>query len=118
MPCRTPDDPQKWWAADMNQALYVYKKELRELLRDRRVRTSAILGPFLMVFLMVSTMGGAVHAATNAHAQKIHVVNPDPHKPILAALKQSDPKTHEPRAEIIPITSVDEGKKLASDGKA
>lgn len=92
-----------------NQALYVYKKELRELMRDRRVRTSAILGPFLMVFLMISTMGGAVHAATQQHAQKIHVVNPKSDNPLLSALKSSD---------IVPVASVDAGRKLVESGKA
>jgi sodium transport system permease protein len=94
-----------------NQALYVYRKELRELLRDRRVRTSAILGPFLMVFLMISTMGGAVHAATQAHSQKIHVVNPKGDNPLLSGLKAAG-------VDLVSVASMDEGRQLVEKGKA
>ena len=94
------------------QILYVYRKEFRELMRDRRVRSSAVLLPFIMVFMMMMLMGTAIKAATNKHNFKIHIVKPS--GPFMAALEQDK----EFRDSIIPIDSLDEGKQLLAKGKA
>jgi sodium transport system permease protein len=93
------------------QILTVFKKEFRELMRDRRVRSSAIIGPFLMVFMMMMVMGTAIKAATGPSNAKIHVVNPDESDPIIKLLRLG-------KVTIVPIASVSEGKNLLAKGKA
>ena len=94
-----------------NQALQVFKKETREMFRDKRVRSSAILGPFLLVFVMMMSFGSLIDKVTKPHAVKIHVVNPQPDNPVLHVDKESP-------LQIVPIKSIDEGRELIGSGKA
>ena len=99
------------------QILYVYKKELRELMRDRRVRSSAIIGPFLMVFMIMMVMGTAIKAATNKHNFKVHVVGLDLSNPLIQTLEETKNKD-DVKPQLVSISSVDEGKNLLKAGKA
>src|SRR5262249_54308458 len=92
------------------QMLTVYKKEVRELMRDRRVRSSAIIGPFLMVFVMMSVMGAAIKTATSKGNVKIHIVKPSANNLLLSYLQNA--KDEENKNAIVLVDSVDEGKQL------
>jgi len=89
--------------------LKVYRKELRDMFRDKRVRTSAIFGPIFLIFVLLmifSTVFGTLGKPQNT---KIHVVRTD--SPLLAALKAH-------KYNVIEVATLDEGKKLLQDGKA
>lgn len=93
------------------QVLTVFKKEFREMMRDRRVRSSAIIGPFLMVFAMMLLLGTAISAATKTGNIKYHVVQPDDSDPLVQQLRKNN-------SQVIPLISMDEGKQLLAKGKA
>lgn len=89
---------------------FVFLKEFRELMRDRRVRSSALIGPFLMVFMMMMVMGTAINATTQSRST-IHVVRANADTQVIENLK-SDNSTVEF------IDSLSEGKQLLAKGKA
>ena len=41
----------------MSPTLHVFRKEIREILRDKRVRNAATLMPLFIVFLLMSLFG-------------------------------------------------------------
>lgn len=55
-------------------AIRVFLKEGRELLRDKRVRSSAIMGPFLIIMLLMSTLGTLMEKVGAKSAMKIHYI--------------------------------------------
>jgi len=112
-----------------NQTMIVFKKEFREMMRDKRVRSSAILGPFIMVFVLMTIMGTALSTVTGKHTIKVHVVNSRDDDPLVRAMKSGKPisltlgRKAKPgddadTFEIVNVGSVEEGKKLLAKGKA
>jgi len=96
------------------QILSVFKKEMRELLRDRRVRSSAIIGPFLMVFVMMFVMGTAINTiVSDKNAIKVHVVAPRDDDALMRALKKEKDKY-----TVVAVDSDAAGRELLAKGKA
>lgn len=93
----------------MKTLLHVYKKEIRDMFRDKRVRSSAIFGPIFVLVLMLTLIGFVSNSVRKKEGQKLHVIKSD--SPVVAALRAS-------KYDIVEVASVDEGKKLIKDGKA
>ncbi len=93
----------------MKDALKVTRKEIREILRDKRVRNAAFVAPMFVIFLMMMLFGFLGETIGKHENQRIHVVGGD--NSLIKLLKAS-------KYNIVPIASVDEGTKLIKDGKA
>lgn len=93
----------------MNPIAWVYKKEIREMLRDKRTRGAALFGPIFLMIFFICGLGSVLGGLSNKENQKIHYV------------KSSNPevaKMREQKANLIEVPSVAVGEKLIKEGKA
>ena len=68
----------------MNPILWVFKKEVKEMLRDKRTRGVALFGPVFMMVFFVCGFGTILGDVTKPKGQIVHFIGgPDP---LLAAL--------------------------------
>lgn len=58
----------------MSATKTIYLKEMREMLRDKRVRSSAFIGPMVMVAMLMALFGILITAISEPRNQRIHVV--------------------------------------------
>ena len=94
----------------MSPILQVYLKELREIVRDKRVRNAATVMPLFIVAMMISLfsfMGGVLGKDSK---RKVHVVASS--SPLMAELRKAK------NLEIVEVPTEAEGVKLIQDGKA
>lgn len=92
----------------MSPALVVYRKEMKELLRDKRVRSSVIIMPMLLVVGMLA-MFGFISGIGDKENQKVTVVQTK--NPLIDALKKS-------KFQISEAATLAKGKELIQQGKA
>ncbi|MBX3095613.1 MAG: ABC transporter permease [Fimbriimonadaceae bacterium] len=92
----------------MKQAIIVFRKEFSEIIRDKRVRSNAIIVPMFLVFGLLALMG-MLSGIGEKKNQKVHVVAAS--NPLVDDLKSEG-------FQVIEIASLDEGKKLIESGKA
>jgi sodium transport system permease protein len=93
----------------MNNILHVYRKELRDMFRDKRVRSSAFIGPMFMSLMFVGLIGVISSSVKGQQKQKVHVVATS-HVPISKLLG--------PALDIVDVPTLEEGQKLIQNGKA
>lgn len=93
----------------MNRIKTIYVKELREMLRDKRVRSSALFGPMMMVILMLLGFGTLISTLSQPSNLKIHVIQAD--NSFVKGLRGS-------KMNVLTVASLEEGKKMVEDGKA
>jgi len=93
----------------MNNIIHVFRKEVRDMFRDKRVRSSAIFGPMFMSLIFVSLIGVISSSVKSQQKQKIHVVKTD--SPIVQTLKDK-------QMDVVEVSSLEEGEKLVKEGKA
>ncbi|MBC8066124.1 MAG: ABC transporter permease [Chlorobia bacterium] len=93
----------------MNPIAWVYRKEVREMLRDKRTRGAALFGPIFLMVFFICGFGTIIGGIAKKENQKIHFVKSD--NPILASLKKE-------KMTFIELNTVAEGEKLVKDGKA
>lgn len=86
----------------------VFLKELREMMRDKRVRSAAFILPIFIVMLMMSMFGIIGKSVGRTERQRLRVVNTNNE-----LVKQLESKF-----DISYVDSVDAAKKLVSEGKA
>lgn len=67
----------------------VYKKELKEFARDKRVLYSAILGPLILEVLIIALFGYLSASFTKEYAHKIVVENAINAEPFMSELRES-----------------------------
>jgi sodium transport system permease protein len=94
----------------MSPILQVFRKEIREIVRDKRVRNAATIMPLFVVALMMSLFGFMGNVVNKDAKRKVHVVTST--SPLLAKLRQSK------NLEIVEIPSEEAGVKLIQEGKA
>jgi sodium transport system permease protein len=68
----------------------VYRKELVEFARDRRVLFSAVVGPLLVEILIIAIFGYVTRAVSEEKSFSLYVNDLEVSRPILAGLKQSN----------------------------
>lgn len=93
----------------MKAALWVARKELREMFRDKRVRSSAFVMPTILVLVLLALMGFLAETLSKPENQKIHVIGSE--NSLTRALKAA-------KVNVIQVDSVEAGEKLIRDGKA
>lgn len=93
----------------MKPYFWVARKELREALRDKRVRGSAIIAPMFMMLFVLSLIGFIGKLVGKAENQRLHIVRTS--NSIVDVLKKSGMKIEE-------VDSAEAGEKLIKDGKA
>lgn len=93
----------------MNPILQVARKELREMLRDKRVRFAALFGPIILIFGLMSLMGFVFGQLAKKENTKVHVVNSNP--AIVQLLKSE-------KFQVVPVANEAAGKKMVADGDA
>lgn len=92
----------------MNPILIVFRKELKETLRDRRVRTNAVIAPAFVMLLFLSLIG-FMSGLGNKENQIIHVVKTD--NQMVRNLKKD-------KVQIVEVADRAEGERLIRSGKA
>lgn len=96
----------------MKRIKLIFNKEMLEFRRDKRVVTSALLMPILIVMMFVMLIGFLQKTLGEKKATKIYVVQAENHKKYLDDLKKDG------FFEFISIDSSAAGEKLLRDGKA
>ena len=94
----------------MSPTLQVFTKELREIVRDKRVRNAATIIPLFIVALMMSLFGFLGKVMSKDATRKVHVVASK--SPLLAEVRKSK------NLEIVEVPSETAGLQLIRDGKA
>jgi ABC-type Na+ efflux pump permease subunit len=92
----------------VNPVQKVFSKEVREMLRDRRVRVSAFLLPAAVIYMIFNLFGFLGDVVGKKANQKVHVVQPM--SPALTAVTKG--------LVVVQIPSLAEGRKLIEAGKA
>ena len=94
----------------MSPILHVCGKEMREILRDKRVRNAATLLPLFIVALMMSLFGFLGSIAGKDAVRKVHIVRTS--SPLLAELRKAK------GLQIVEVPSEETGVRLVQEGKA
>jgi sodium transport system permease protein len=92
-------------------SLKVYRKEVLELLKDKRTRTSALLGPFLTIVMVLFLYGFLIENISKTSSQKVYIVADGKDNGLISAMKAA-------KAQVLTVATVDEGKKKVLDGSA
>lgn len=92
----------------MNPILVVFKKEIKEIFRDKRVRTNTIIMPAVIMLLMLSMMG-FISGIGEKSNQIVHVVKTD--NKLVKMLKDE-------KVQVVEIPTEAEGLRLVRAGKA
>jgi len=95
----------------MNRTIHIFRKETREMFRDKRVRSSAFITPPLILIMMISLIGMIEGAVKKPATIKLHVVGDAKSMP--ADLM---PKDGPVQIEVVP--SFEKGEELLRQGKA
>jgi sodium transport system permease protein len=93
----------------MSPVYQVARKELREMFRDKRVRSSAFIGPIILIFILFSLMGFVFGQLGKKQNTKVHVVKSA--SPLVNVLKKE-------QFQIVEVASREEGEKLVKSGDA
>lgn len=97
----------------MNWTMIVFKKEWREMLRDKRVRKAMIFGPVISVIAMMSLFGVVFSSVDKAAKTTIHVIE----GPKDASVEAFEAALDKAGMKIEPIASADEAKKKIEKGE-
>jgi sodium transport system permease protein len=92
----------------MNPVLIVWKKEIRELLRDKRVRNAAIVSPFFILLLMMAMFGFIINTAGKKENQKFTIVQAD--NAVVTAMKAA-------KFNVSTVATAEEGQKKIKAGE-
>jgi sodium transport system permease protein len=93
----------------LNIVLHIVKKELRDMFRDKRVRSMSLFTPVLMMVMFVFMFGYLEDTVGKPSNLKIHIVKGSPE--VEASLRKS-------QMGVIEVNSVEEGKALIKKGEA
>ena len=91
---------------------HIFRKETREMLRDKRVLTSAFVGPVFLIVLMMVLFGMLSDSLAKPKAQTVQIVSSAKNQPTIARLAAS------PALKVVWVKSRAEGEALIRDGKA
>lgn len=92
-----------------NASSVVFKKEFMEMLRDKRVRTGALIMPIFLVFVFVSMFGFIFSSIEKPQSVTIHVVKTDDQ--LVSDLKKEGLKVEY-------VNDIKAGESLIKSGKA
>lgn len=90
--------------------LHIFKKEFREMMRDKRVRSSAFFGPAFMMLLFLMMFGFVMSTVKDTKKQKIHVVKGNSDNFLVRQLEKSHSVQY--------VATMAEGEDLIRKGRA
>lgn len=90
-------------------AWWVFRKEMREILRDKRVRTGAVVTPIFVVIMMVAVFGIISASVGKGTKQKVTIVRTS--SPLASVLKS------DAHLKVTEVGSEAEGRSLIQKGK-
>lgn len=93
----------------MNPTLHIYLKELREMFRDKRVRSGALFWPIAMIVMFLMLFGFLASTLSKPENLKVHVVKGE------GALAEAFKKA---KLNVQTVDSMAAGEQLIRDGKA
>lgn len=96
----------------MSAAGLIFRKELKELVRDKRTFYSAIVGPVLLIFLTVYSINLLEKSFREPKSQKLHVVRSEASRDFVARLRAIE------ELNVIEVASLQEGRRLIESGGA
>lgn len=91
---------------------HIFKKEVREMLRDKRVLSSAVIGPVFLIVLFLMLFGFLQKTLTKPKSQTLHVVQTGHGEAMANDLEQKG------MFKIEYVATPEAGEKLVRDGKA
>lgn len=94
----------------MRRSKFVFQKEIREMMRDKRVFVSAIFGPVFLIVLMIFLMGYLQDTLTKPKQITLHVYEGKGENSFIKQLQKSD------KIKIVSHASPAEGERLVRDG--
>jgi sodium transport system permease protein len=95
----------------VNFSRHVFAKEITEMMRDKRVVQSALIGPVFLVLMFVFLFGFLQSTLKEKKGQKIHVVKTKSQPSFIKALKKGN-------TTIVSIDSREKGEDLVKTGDA
>lgn len=96
----------------MSAAGHIFKKEIREMMRDKRVLSSAVIGPIFLIVLFLMLFGFLQSVLTKPKSQTLHVVRTGQGEALAEAME----KANEFKIEY--VESLAAGEKMVQDGRA
>jgi len=94
----------------MKRAAHVFRKEIREMMRDKRVFISAIVGPIFLIVLMIFLMGYLQDTLTQPKQIVLHVFEGKGQNSFLKQLQRSE------KLKVVTYASREDGEKRVRDG--
>lgn len=91
----------------MKSIFFIARKEIRELIRDKRVRSAIFFGPMIMVFMFMFIFGFLTDTISQTKSQKVYVVKAD--NSLVRQLQSA--------FDVHFVDSESAGKKLMEEGK-
>jgi sodium transport system permease protein len=89
--------------------LKVFRKETREMFRDKRVRSAAFIGPIVLMVLVTALLGFVAGTVGKKENQRVHVVKAN--TPEVKALRATG-------VQVIEVKDLAAGQELVKTGKA
>ncbi|MFQ3587193.1 MAG: ABC transporter permease [Fimbriimonadaceae bacterium] len=96
----------------MKDAGRIFAKELREMVRDRRVLLNSLFGPIFLIVLMLGLFGFVGSELQRPKAQRLHIVHVEGGNAFVEALGKVEV------LDVIPVPTWEEGRKLVAAGDA
>ncbi|MGV3618307.1 MAG: ABC transporter permease [Fimbriimonas sp.] len=93
----------------MSPVLQVFRKETREMFRDKRVRSAAFIGPIVLIVMVTMLFGFVFGSIGKKENQKVHVVKTD--APEAVALRSTG-------IQVIEVPDVKAGEELIKKSQA
>jgi sodium transport system permease protein len=91
---------------------HVFRKETREMLRDKRVISSAFVGPVFLIVIFLFLFGFLQQTLTKPQAQTLHVVSSPAAEALAEKLETGG------RLQIAFVPTASEGERLIREGQA
>lgn len=91
---------------------HIFRKEMREMLRDKRVLSSAVIGPVFLIVLFLMLFGFLQKTLTKPKSQTLHVVRTGHGEAFAAELEKKGV------FKIQYVETAEAGEKLVREGKA
>ena len=95
-----------------NPTYHIFRKEIREMVRDKRVLTSAFVGPIFLIVVMLVLFGFLEQSLSKPKKQTVQIVASAKSNPTIQRLVDSKV------LKIAWVSSRAEGERLIRDGKA
>jgi sodium transport system permease protein len=95
----------------VNPTIVVFKKELRDMLRDKRTRNAAIVMPILLIIGILYLLGSVIGGLKKEAGRTLHYVKTAKANAVIEVLREN-------HVRLVPVNSVADAEKMIRDGRA